>query len=473
VLARMWQKDWGIRVGAVIAVLTLFTMGCLYWNTREAHTMMVRQAENDFQRSFLHLNDMMQKIENELGNMELIHAPAAQKRSWAQIWRYAQMAQQDFSQLPLVWSPMQKTQLFLHELQMTAFRQAIHHASEPVPAVGSIHDWQKRTKQLRSAMEQVQQEVLREDSNWHELLPMQAQSLSKNSRSQRPFDLSSDQAERIIHPMSQRLDGIDRKIISMTSTPEKANNSPDMILPEQKSKSQQRESIVLPKNTNESAVRLLAARWSTRMKGQSVTAASWGTISPIVWNGRTGCSLRSMDGQETIQFSGDTCKTIVSYASQHQPDVWKLKESDVRRAMLKRMSEWFGGQWAIDQLQSNHRWITLKIVPLQGNIRLLSDYVTVRVSMDRGAILSLDASAYVNGVRPRKIPNVQWDQAAMIELLDPQVKWSYGYPILKSDEFGVEVPCARWFGAYDGNRVQVDINTRSGEVESVERWKES
>ena len=93
-----------------ILVLLLFAITAWGFQVRDEKQTILINAENQYQRSFHELNANVKELNLEISNVEMINQPQSQRETLANVWRVANLAQNNISQLPLAFLTFQETQ---------------------------------------------------------------------------------------------------------------------------------------------------------------------------------------------------------------------------------------------------------------------------------------------------------------------------------------------------------------------------
>ncbi len=152
-----------------ILVLLLFAITAWGFQVRDEKQSILIKAENQYQRSFHELNANVKELNLEISNVEMINQPQSQRETLANVWRVANLAQNNISQLPLAFLPFQETQELLYKISNFAYQTSIRDLkSTPLTQqerqlVQRLH---KRTGEIADDLQKVQTAVIQKKLRW-------------------------------------------------------------------------------------------------------------------------------------------------------------------------------------------------------------------------------------------------------------------------------------------------------------------
>lgn len=114
---------------AVIALIGTIVWG--YQEHQEKNSILIK-AENQYQRAFHDLNHHMDRLYDELGQTLAVSATSQgmQRKGLANVWRLTSQAQNEINQLPLALLPFNRAEQFLSRINNFAYQTAIRDLSK-------------------------------------------------------------------------------------------------------------------------------------------------------------------------------------------------------------------------------------------------------------------------------------------------------------------------------------------------------
>ncbi|MEX1030977.1 MAG: germination protein YpeB [Paenibacillaceae bacterium] len=159
--------------GILLPILTLALIGTGVWGYQEHQekNSILIKAENQYQRAFHDLSYYMGQLEQELGKTTAVRSASQdyQKRRLIQVWRMTSQAQNQISQLPLTLLPFTETEEFLDKIANFSYRTSIRDLTkEPLSDKENktLITLYSRSKQLSKQLDSIQTEVLNQSLRW-------------------------------------------------------------------------------------------------------------------------------------------------------------------------------------------------------------------------------------------------------------------------------------------------------------------
>jgi spore germination protein len=161
-------KQWSAWLFPVTALLLVAVTIWGYQILNEKNSILIK-AENQYQRAFHELNEHVEQLHNELAKARLVQREAAQRKSLANIWRLANIAQNDISQLPLQLMPFHETQQLLHQISAFSYRASLRNLTEQPLSQNErklLVSLQQRAGEISRELRTVQSAVMKNQLRW-------------------------------------------------------------------------------------------------------------------------------------------------------------------------------------------------------------------------------------------------------------------------------------------------------------------
>ncbi len=150
---------------------TLLLVAVVVWGYQLLHekNSILIKAENQYQRAFHELNEHVEQLHNELSKAGIVQREAAQRKSMANVWRLANLAQNDISQLPLQLMPFHETQQLLHRISAFSYRASLRDLGEQPLSKDErklLVTLQQRAGEMSRELRTVQAAVMKKQLRW-------------------------------------------------------------------------------------------------------------------------------------------------------------------------------------------------------------------------------------------------------------------------------------------------------------------
>ncbi len=171
-----------------LPILLLLLVGFAVWGfqVREERNTVLIKAENQYQRSFYELNDNLEQLHHELAKLQMLTVEGSQRKALANIWRLANLAQNDISQLPLTLLPFHETQQLLHNISTFAYNTTVRDVQR-APLTRAERNLLKRlyarTGEISTELRRVQTAIMSKQLRWMDVEIALAEENSKRDQS--------------------------------------------------------------------------------------------------------------------------------------------------------------------------------------------------------------------------------------------------------------------------------------------------
>lgn len=152
-----------------VLLLAIVAFGAWGYQMRSDKQTVLIKAENQYQRAFHELNANVDQLHRELAKLQILTHEEAQRKGLANVWRLANLAQNDISQLPLAFLPFQETQQLLHNISDFAYQSTLRDTKQkPFSAKEKqlLQRLYKRTGEINQDLSKVQTAVIQKKLRW-------------------------------------------------------------------------------------------------------------------------------------------------------------------------------------------------------------------------------------------------------------------------------------------------------------------
>jgi spore germination protein len=160
------------RMAAILFPIALVAfLGTAVWGYREHQdkNAVLIKAENQYQRAFHELNDHLDQLRDEMGKTLALNSRKQMCTAMTNVWRLAYAAQNDLGQLPLSLVSFDKAENFLVNLGSFAHRVGVRDLNkEPLSNAEyqTLQTLYSRANDVHRDLAQVQHQVLNKNLHW-------------------------------------------------------------------------------------------------------------------------------------------------------------------------------------------------------------------------------------------------------------------------------------------------------------------
>ncbi|WP_028610505.1 germination protein YpeB [Paenibacillus harenae] len=428
-------------------IMSLLFIGAAFWGYQEHQekNSILIKAENQYQRAFHDLTYHVEQVHQQLGNTLAVNSTSQSyhRKGLVNVWRLTSQAQNEISQLPLTLLPFNKAEDFLSHISNFAYKTAVRDLTkEPLSP-----DEFKTMKTLYAKSEEISKE----------LLGMQQTVLANNLRW---MDVEVALASENSNNDNAIIDGFKTVDQKVSEYPE-INWGPSVASMYQKRTiSMLSGNQVTPEEIRKQAAKFLNAPDADIR---------------VVENGK-GTEYASYSA--TVDRGGDDGKLQMDFTQKGGQLIWFMnsreigdKKIDFERAKAAADSflneHGFEGMQAVSYDLFNNTG-SFTYVGLQSGVLIYPEKLTVKVALDNGEPVGLQANDYVYEHHKRKLPSPILTKAEARKALNKDMKVQNEQLALIDNEMGGEVLCYEYTGRINGSLYRVYINSETGLEESIE-----
>ncbi|MFD0711130.1 germination protein YpeB [Paenibacillus sp. GCM10027626] len=437
------------RLSAILfPVMTLFFAGSLYWGYQEHQekNSILIKAENQYQRAFHDLSYHVQKLHSELGNTLAVGQASHgyQRKGLVNVWRLTSQAQNEINQLPLSLMPFNRTEEFLSKISSFAYKASVRDLTkEPLNA-----NEMKTLKSLYANADQISKD----------LLGVQSKVLASNLRwMDVELALASEKSTRD----NSIIDGF--KLVD-----KKVGEYPELDWGPSVSSMYQKRTLKMlggPKKSPQE-IKALAAQFAG-VDEQAVRVVENGkgteyaTYSATVEQGKDKHPVQ----MDFTQDGGHLIYYMNSRAVNDHKVGYKQAEQQAT-AFLKHR----GYQNMVPAVYDEYNKIaTFTYVASQDGVLIYPEKITVKIALDNGEAVGLQAADYIHEHHERNLPKPAISVEEARKSLNPDLKQtSERLAVILNDE-NKEVLCHEFTGSINGGTYRIYINAATGTEEAIEK----
>ncbi|CAH1221373.1 Sporulation protein YpeB [Paenibacillus plantiphilus] len=438
------------RLSAVLfPVMTLFFIGSIYWGYQEHQdkNSILIKAENQYQRAFHDLSYHVEQLHRELGNTLAVNSTSQgfHRKGLVNVWRLTSEAQNEINQLPLTLLPFSKTEEFLSRIANFSYKTSVRDLTKnPLSPdeYKTLKTLYASSKEIAKDLYAVQDKVLAKNLRW---MDVEIALASENST-------------------------LDNSIIDGFKTVDKkVGEYPEINWGPSVSSMYQKRTIKMlggGKKTAEeikktaahflslkdtSGIKVVENGKGTEYASFSVTAKGPNTDKPVQMD------FTQQGGQ------------LISFMNPRDVGKATLKVGEAERKGIEFLERHgYKGMEAVNYSEFSNIAV-FTCVASQNGVLIYPEKLIVKVALDNGEAVGLQANDYVYEHHKRNIPKPKLDAAQARKSLNPDFKtFSQRMALIKSDA-GNEVLCHEFTGRINGGKYRIYINAETGLEESIEQ----
>ncbi|MCA0754442.1 germination protein YpeB [Paenibacillus sp. N4] len=429
-------------------VMSLLFLGAIYWGYQEHQekNSILIKAENQYQRAFHDLTYHVEQLHQQLGNTLAVNSTSESyhRKGLVNVWRLTSEAQNEINQLPLTLLPFNEAEDFLSRIANFAYKTAVRDLSKQPLSPAEF----ETMKTLYAKSEEISKD----------LSSMQQKVLSKNLRW---MDVEIALASEHTNMDNTIIDGfktVDKKV---TEYPE-INWGPSVsTMYEKRTINMLSGNLVTAEDVRKEAAKFTKAPPESIKVVENGKGTEYASFSATVTGGSNNQKKLQMD------FTQKGGKLI--WFMNPRPIGAKTIDIDKARSAADSFlaSHDFPGMKAISYDMFNDTG-TFTYVGVQSGVLIYPDQLTVKVALDNGEVVGLQANDFVYEHHERKLPSPILSKDEARKALNPAMNVREEQLALIDSDLGEEVLCYEFTGQINGSIYKIYINSENGLEESIE-----
>lgn len=439
------------RLSAVLfPVFAVLLAGTAFWGYREHQekNSLLIKAENQYQRAFHDLNAHIDQLHEQLGNTLAVNASSHsyQRKGLINIWRITSQAQSEVNQLPLTLLPFNRTEEFLSRIANFSYKTAIRDLTkQPLTEqeLATLKSLYQSAEDIAKDLHAVQQKVLADSLRWMDV----------------ELALASEDSPRD----NAIIDGfktVDNKIAKYAEL--------DWGRPVAAMYRKRTVDILSGKPVSADDVRKKAAKLLglDDPSAVQVTENARGTEYAVY-----SATVNTGDGVIQMDFTTRGGELIWYMNPREIGNQRAVSLDDAERAAREFLKERGYPEMKAIAVDPYDNAVNLTYAPVQDGAVIYPEKLTVKVALDRGEVIGLQAADYVYEHKERKLPKPAVDEAAARTKLNPEFRVERSQLAVIKNDLDEEVLCHEFAGRINGGRYKIYINAENGVEEKIERYQ--
>jgi spore germination protein len=438
-----------LRLSAVLfPVMTLLFIGSIYWGYQEHQekNSILIKAENQYQRAFHDLSYHVDQLHKELGNTLAVNSTSQSyhRKGLVNVWRLTSEAQNEINQLPLTLLPFDKTEDFLSRIANFAYKTSVRDLSkEPLTKdeYKTLETLYAKSDDISKQLRGVQDKVIANNLRWMDVEIALASEKSTN----------------------------DNTIIDGFKTVDnKVREYPEI-------------------NWGPSVASMYQKRTVTMLGGRKITPEDVKRLAAKFLNMNDTGRIRVVENGRGTEFA--SYSATVDAGNQNNPIQLDFTQKGGQLIYFVNPREVSGVKIGVDEAEKQARRFldergykgmqsvnydqyddtaVFTFIGTQNGVLIYPDKLTIKVALDNGETVGLQAADYVFEHHKRNLPKPALTKAQARAKLNPNFKVASERMSLITNDLGKEVLCYEFNGRINGSTYRIYINAVTGEDESVE-----
>ncbi|MFX3633510.1 MAG: germination protein YpeB [Candidatus Pristimantibacillus sp.] len=436
------------RLSAVLfPVMTLLLIGSAYWGYQEHQekNSILIKAENQYQRAFHDLTYHVEQVHQQLGNTLAVNSTSQgyQRKGLVNVWRLTGEAQNEINQLPLTLLPFHEAEDFLSRIANFAYKTSVRDLTKQ-----PLTDEEFKTmKTLYAKSEEISKD----------LLGMQDKVLSNNLRW---MDVEIALASAKSKGDTTIIDGFKTVDNKVSQYPE-INWGPSVTTMYQKRTiNMLGGKLVTVEDIKKHAAEFVGKNASDIKVVENGKDSDFPSFSATVMDSKSGNRLQ----MDYTQKGGQ----LLWFMDSREIGEKQLNLQQAREAADKFLNDHgFKDMQAVSYDEFKNT-ASLTYVTMQDGVLVYPDKLKVKVALDNGEAVGLQANDYVYEHHKRNLPKAKLTKEEARKALNSEMKVTKEQLALIMSDIGEEVLCYEYSGQINGSQYRIYINAETGLEESIE-----
>lgn len=428
-----------------ILLLVIAGVGVGAWGYKEHQekNAVLIQAENTYQRAFHELTYHMDLLHDKIGTAMAVSSNERLSPELVEIWRITSESLGNVGQLPLTLLPFNKTAHFLSQIGEFTYKTAARDLeNDPLTEDerNDLSELYKQAEEIQQELRNVQYAVLEDDLRW---MDVQLALATENE----PMD---NQVIDGFKTVEEKVDGykegnIDSSIFALTPEREEYQSIKGEDITEDEAL-----------HSSKEILNLKDADITITKTGEGAEIPMY-TMSYRDDEINTYMDMTKKGGYPvTIIMNRPLQKQTLSLHEGALKAEEYLQKFDLKNMTLFQSSEYNGvGMYSY--------------IYQDGDIRIISDVVQIKVALDNGDILGFSGRNYYSNHYDRDIPPPEITEEEVLDFVNENLTIHEVHLAIIDNDFGEEILVYEILGSMDEDTYRIFINAKDGKEEKIEK----
>ncbi|MCR2803040.1 germination protein YpeB [Paenibacillus soyae] len=429
-------------------IVLVIAIGAGYWGYQEHQekNSILIKAENQYQRAFHDLTFHVEKLHEQLGNTLAVNSTSNDyhRKGLVNVWRLTSEAQNEISQLPLSYLPFTDAENFLSHISNFAYKTAVRDLTKQPLSDSEYQTLQalyQKSDEIAKDLHKMQEDVLLNNLRWMDV----------------EVAIAADQSESG-NIIVDGLRGVNEKI---SAYPELDWGPSVNSIYEKRSIKVLGGEMVSPEKVREKAAQFMNVDPSLVTVTENGKGTEYSSYSAVIYPDDPSRKVQ----MDFTQRGGGQLIWFMKFRDLGAPNV----SFEQAKASADKFVEEQGFKdmeaVSYDMYEDSG---TFTYVSTQNGVLIYPDRLTVKVALDNGEAVGLQASDYVYEHRKRELPSPIINREEARKAINPGLKVTGEQLALIDGDLGEEVLCYEFTGQINGSLYRIYINAETGIEESIE-----
>ena len=440
---KMNRKVWIIIVAILIIVAIIGVWRYIYNLQKKYKTL----AENKYNMAFYELINNVQNMEAYLAKAQISTSAKSGVENLTNVWREASIAQSNLSQLPLTSSEIGNTSKFLNQISDYSYslsRKNLDGENLSEDDLASIKDLYNYSVELENTLEQLSTDINDGKIKWGDLI--QTDTLAYASQVSTISANSFANLEENLHEYSGLIyDGAFSE--HLTSSEKKGLTGDDI--------DEEKATNIVNEFYGDDLDKITSSSFS-----ENANIPSYDFSVDLKNKNNATISVSKKGGHIVYaNYNKQVLNEIISENEANEKGKEFLKNhgySDMKETYYLKENGIITINYAYKQVTNDG--IDVVMYP---------DLIKVKVALDDGSVLGLEASGYLNSHSERDISNITITKEQAMQALNKNIEIESENLAVIPTKWKTEILCWEFKGKVDNNEFLVYINAKTGKEEDV------
>lgn len=429
----------------LIIFLTVSIVATAYWGYKEheAKNALLIHAENNYQRSFHELSYHIDLLHDQIGTSLAMNSSEKLSPQFVEIWRITSEALSNVSQLPLTLLPFFKTEEFLSNIGQFTYQTAIRDLdNEPLnqDEIKALQNLYGQAEEIKDELRQLQYTVLNNQLRW---MDVELALVTDDQSQEQPII----DGLRVVEEDMMNEFALENEQVAPFATDLEDSGQ-----------------FIKGKKKSEEDLRLFTKKLFQIEDDLEINVSKSGDGATVPFY--------------TVQYE-DGKNVYMDITEKGAHPIHILVDKEINEATLSLNDGLMEAENYLQQF--NYKDMTFleskqfdsigvyTFVHLQDDVRIYPDLIQMKIALDDGELVGLNAREYVVNHRKRKLkqPNITVEEAR--EKLNTNVHIHEEHIALIKNDLGEDVIVYEFLGELQDETYKIFVNAMNGKEEKIEK----
>lgn len=428
-----------------ITALSIGVIAVSYWGYKEHEekNALLIHAENTYQRSFHELTYNMDMLHDQIGVSLAMNSGEKLSPQFVEIWRLTSVALANVSQLPLSLLPFNKTEEFLSNIGDFTYRTAIRNLDDDPLSndeLQTLEQLYKQAENIKDDLRQVQHLALKNNLRW---MDVELALATENEQMDNTIIDGFKTVENNMDEFTGEHEGTDFF--------QTLSNQPNV-------------DRIKGKPKTEEEIRKFSMSLFSIRDGIEIDISKSGEGADIPFY-----TVFYEDGKRVYMDITEKGGHPVTILVDRPIKQAKLSLNDGLEASKQYLKEFGYKDMVLLQSQQFDQIGVYSFLRVKNKVRIFPEAITMKVALDNGDIIGLNAQQYVYNQHDRKLgePKINWDEAK--DKVNKNMQIQDENLAIINNKLNEEVLVYEFVGTMNDETYRIFINAMDGKEEKVEK----